>query len=72
MAAPTCPTCRKTMEGGYLLDHTHSGVAVSNWVEGAPERSAWTGLKIKNRKVLPMYAWRCPNCFEVRLFAPDA
>lgn len=71
MAAPTCPTCRKALEGGFMLDHTERGVVVSTWVEGAPERSMWTGLKIKGRRRLPMYAWRCPQCTEVRLFAPD-
>jgi hypothetical protein len=68
---PVCPTCGKRLEGGYLLDMGSHGVAVTKWIEGAPERSAWTGLKLKGRRQLPMYAWRCPSCCEVRLFAPD-
>jgi hypothetical protein len=71
MAAPVCPTCAAKLEGGYLLDHTRNGTAISNWVEGPPERSVWTGLKTKGRRILPMYAWRCPSCTEVRLFAPE-
>ena len=68
---PVCATCGKRLEGGFILEASRNGVAVTKWVEGAPERSVWTGLKLKGRRQLPMYAWRCPGCFEVRLFAPD-
>jgi hypothetical protein len=71
MGSPVCPTCGKRLEGGFLLEYGRNGVAATKWVEGAPERSAWMGLKLKGRRVLPMYAWRCPGCFEVRLYAPD-
>jgi hypothetical protein len=71
MAAPVCPTCSKRLEGGFMLDHSQHGVDVTQWVEGAPEKSIWTGIKLKGRRQLPMYAWRCPSCCEVRLFAPD-
>ena len=41
-----CPRCRGTMDAGYVMDHTdHSVGAVPQWVEGAPEKSFWTGLK---------------------------
>ncbi|HKP73903.1 MAG TPA: hypothetical protein VJT67_00110 [Longimicrobiaceae bacterium] len=68
---PVCPTCNKRLEGGFMVDHESHGIAVARWVEGAPEKSIWTGLKLKGRRQLPMYAWRCPSCCEVRLFAPD-
>jgi Domain of unknown function (DUF6487) len=70
MAQPICPDCQRRMEGGYLLETTQGGYAAGKWVEGPPEKSLWTGLKIKNRRQLTVYAWRCPGCTQVRLFAP--
>ncbi|MBV9772817.1 MAG: hypothetical protein JO040_02665 [Gemmatimonadetes bacterium] len=71
MATPTCPGCGVQLEGGFLLDQTNNGVAVTRWAEGFPERSIWTGVKLKGRRQFSVYAWRCPRCFEVRLYAPD-
>ena len=69
---PICPTCGKPLEGGFLLDNMgRYGFTVTQWIEGVPERSFWTGLKFKGRRRLPMSAWRCPSCCEVRLYAPD-
>ncbi len=59
------------MEGGFILDASDSRNTQAAWVEGAPERSRWTGLKLKDRRKLPIYAWRCPRCGLVRLFAPE-
>jgi hypothetical protein len=71
MAQPICPDCQRRMEGGFLLDNKEHGYAAATWVEGPPEKSFWTGLKIKNRRQLPVYAWRCPGCTQVRLYAPE-
>ncbi len=73
MAQPTCPDCQRRMEGGFLLNGVPSSgqVAAGTWVEGPPEKSFWTGLKLKNRRRLTVYAWRCPGCTQVRLFAPE-
>jgi hypothetical protein len=72
MAVPFCVGCQRRLEGGFLLDQGSNGNAVTKWVEGAPEKSFWLGLKITGRRSIPVYAWRCPGCAEVRLFAPDA
>lgn len=69
MATPFCTGCQRRMEGGYLLDRGQTN-AVGTWVEGPPDKSIWTGLKLKGRRQLTVYAWRCPGCSEVRLFAP--
>ncbi len=71
MGTPTCPDCRTAMEGGFLRDRSDSESVQATWVEGAPERSAWTGLKLKGRREIPLYAWRCPRCTQVRFFAPE-
>jgi hypothetical protein len=72
MAVPFCAPCQRRMEGGFLLDAGQHANGVTSWVEGAPEKSFWEGVKTKGRRKLPVYAWRCPGCSEIRLFAPDA
>lgn len=57
------------MEPGYLLDRGPSGMVVTTWVAGAPERSRWTGLKFKDRMNLPVTTFRCPNCGCLESFA---
>ncbi|HEU0298518.1 MAG TPA: hypothetical protein VFR37_03670 [Longimicrobium sp.] len=71
MATPICPNCQRPLEGGYLLDDMGGSHEVSQWVEGAPEKSFWGTMKLKGRRKLTVYAWRCPGCTQVRLFAPE-
>jgi hypothetical protein len=71
MSQPICTDCQRRMEGGYLLDTKEHGYVAGSWVEGPPEKSFWTGLSIKGRRKLTVYAWRCPGCTQVRLFAPE-
>lgn len=71
MAQPICPDCQRRMEGGYLLDASQHGYSAGKWVEGPPEKSFWNGLKLGNRRQLTVYAWRCPGCTQVRLYAPE-
>ena len=69
---PDCPRCKRRMEPGFVLDHGSSGVAVSTWVGGLPERSRWTGLKLKGRVQIPVTTFRCPHCGRLESFAPPA
>ena len=71
MAIPFCTDCQRPMEGGFLLDSTDSGKTAAQWIEGPPEQSVWGGLKVRGRRRLPVYAWRCPGCAVVRLYAPE-
>lgn len=72
MATPFCADCQRPMEGGFLLDTTHGGQEAGTWIQGAPEKSFWGGIKTKGRRKLTVYAWRCPGCSVVRLYAPEA
>jgi hypothetical protein len=70
---PSCPFCGRAMEEGFLLEKGDSNSASATaWVEGAPERSRWTGLKLKDRRVLRVKAYRCKGCGALASFAPDA
>ncbi|MDX1420931.1 MAG: PF20097 family protein [Rubricoccaceae bacterium] len=68
----TCIRCGGEMEEGYLLDETHGGYRTTRWVEGAAEKSIWTGLKTKGRRKLPLTAYRCVQCGAVDLYAPTS
>ena len=47
-----CPRCRGPMELGYVLDRGHGNAGnVAAWVESAPARRSWTGMKTKGRDV---------------------
>ena len=56
---PRCPACRESMEEGFVLDQgDHNRSKVSQWVEGQPVKSFWTGLNIKDRQQHPITAIR--------------
>lgn len=50
------------MERGFVLDQTYGAIAQSTWVAGLPERSFWTGLKLKDRTRRPVTTFRCERC----------
>ena len=67
-----CPKCRKSMEPGFVLDQTYGANAQSAWVEGAAERSIWTGVKLKGRERVPVTTYRCSGCGYLESYAtPD-
>ena len=63
MRSRTCPKCSGRMNEGAILtrdsyDMRHAG----EWLEGVPEKSIWTGLKVRGRTVLPITSFRCERC----------
>ena len=57
------------MAEGFIIDRTHGGVAVESWVEGAPERSVWTGLKLTGKPMIDIGTWRCGRCGFLEQYA---
>ena len=57
------------MDLGYVLDHGHGTTTVAEWVEGRPERSFWTGLRLRGKKLHPVSAYRCSSCGYLEFFA---
>jgi hypothetical protein len=57
------------MTEGFVLDKTHGGVGVSSWVEGAPETSVWTGVKLTGRPQARIATWRCGRCGFLESYA---
>lgn len=70
MRSGTCPKCQGSMSEGFVLDTTQHGVhAVSKWVEGAPEKSFWTGLKLGKKPKIDIQTWRCGRCGFLESYA---
>jgi len=65
----TCPKCQSSMTEGFIIDNKESGRAVSSWLEGTPEKSIWTGVKLKGRKPLDIATWRCGSCAYLESYA---
>ena len=65
----TCPKCQGAMSEGFILDHNHSARAVGRWVEGAPEKSFWLGIRLRGKTQLPIVTWRCGSCGFLESYA---
>jgi hypothetical protein len=50
------------MREGFVVDGIYGGSAVSAWVEGAPRKSLWMGVKLSGRPRSEIAAWRCERC----------
>ena len=37
------------MEAGYIVDEGYGTRTVAKWIAGEPERSMWTGLKVRDK-----------------------
>ncbi len=58
------------MSKGWLLDQAQGGRSPLQWVEGEPEKSIWTGLKMGGgRAIYATETLRCDECGAVRLYA---
>lgn len=69
-SAPTCLRCQSPMEEGVTIDHGHgNSPTVPEWLEGAPERSVWTGLKMKGKHKFVVKTFRCERCGYLESYA---
>ena len=57
------------MDVGFVLDRTDRGLSQSTWVQGAPVRSIWLGLKLKGRQQLKVTTYRCSHCGYLESYA---
>jgi hypothetical protein len=64
-----CPKCSGKMEEGFIYDQFDAIRLVSKWVEGVPEKSIWTGVKIKGRKTIETQTFRCDKCGFLESYA---
>ena len=62
MPSKPCPKCNSAMTEGFVIDQTHGSTAVPTWVEGRPQRSVWTGVRIAGKPRFDIATWRCGRC----------
>jgi hypothetical protein len=66
----TCLRCDGPMEQGFVADKAHYSVPeTQKWVEGEPERSFWSGLKLKDREIYVVTTFRCDRCGWLESYA---
>jgi DNA-directed RNA polymerase subunit RPC12/RpoP len=68
-SSPKCAKCGTRTEEGFIVDNTYGSRLQSSWVEGPPDRSRWTGVKVRGRVVLPITSYRCPKCGYLESYA---
>ena len=65
-----CPKCNSVMVQGFIFDfHAGGKRIVSNWVEGAPEKTFWGGTNIPADKCVPVGTFRCSACGFLESYA---
>ena len=57
------------MTEGFVVDQSYGSRAVSSWVEGAPNRSFWTGLSLAGAMPIEITTWRCASCGFLESYA---
>ncbi|WP_066794385.1 hypothetical protein [Sphingomonas soli] len=65
-----CPKCGSSFTEGFIVDETYGAHGVSNWVEGQPVKSFWSGIKLPREKV-PVRTFRCNRCGFLESYATD-
>lgn len=66
-----CGKCSGTMEEGFVMDRTYGANVPEEWVEGAPVRSIWVGLKLKNVTRRKVSTYRCTRCGYLESYAVE-
>jgi hypothetical protein len=68
-----CLKCNGDMVQGFMVDWSQGGSRrVSNWVEGAPEKSFWHGTSAPDEKSMPVGTFRCTACGFLESYAGPA
>jgi hypothetical protein len=54
--------CHTPMQVGFVPDNIGNQFRQQHWFPGEPEKSFWSGLKIKWDQRIPIKTLRCPKC----------
>lgn len=57
------------MEPGYVIDEGYGSRTVGQWIAGEPEKSIWTGLKLRGKEKLDVATYRCRRCGYLESYA---
>lgn len=64
-----CLRCGGTLVEGFVLDQSHGASTVPTWVEGSPERSIWTGVRLSGKPRHDIASWKCRSCGFIEHYA---
>jgi ribosomal protein S27AE len=71
LRSDSCPKCGGRQVQGFILDHADGQPKkVTSWVEGAPEKGWFGGVKIRGKRTLEIESWRCDKCGFLESYAP--
>ena len=69
MPTHACPKCAQPMEDGFIVDFKEGGPSAAQWVEGPPQTSFWTGLKLRDKQKRQIATFCCPKCGFLESYA---
>jgi hypothetical protein len=65
-----CAKCSAEMECGFLLDMAEGNSSgPAKWIGGSPERSYWTGVKMRGKVSYKVEVFRCKQCGYLEHYA---
>ena len=71
MNHPSSPRCSGRFQEGFILDQgDHGSRSQATWIEGQPEKSFWTGLKLGDKPRFAIVTLRCSQCGFLESYAP--
>lgn len=69
MKNPLCANCQVEMDQGFMPDH-YAKIIQSVWHPGdATEKTLLGNLKLDVSALIPVTAFRCPQCGQLAFFA---
>ncbi|MET0649209.1 MAG: hypothetical protein ABW208_21585 [Pyrinomonadaceae bacterium] len=69
----TCAGCGGGMEEGFVLDRgSYNFPGEQQWIEGEPESSFWTGLKMDGKRLFKVMTYRCERCGRLDSYARES
>jgi hypothetical protein len=57
------------MERGFIIDEGYGKRTVQRFILGEPEKSVWSGLKIRGKDKLDVTTYRCRRCGYLENYA---
>ncbi|MGH9933272.1 MAG: hypothetical protein ACREA9_29155, partial [Pyrinomonadaceae bacterium] len=64
----SCSKCDGRMEEGFIADRKDDDrFAVTDWVEGKPEKSFWKGIKTGDKVKIQIKTYRCASSCHQKL-----
>lgn len=59
-----------SMVEGLVIDNSDGTRGVSSWLQGAPTKSIWVGLKLDGKTPIEIKTFRCNRCGFLESYAP--